>query len=286
MKELKRTKTSGYFSIMGNLDWIMPHIIPLLPLNYTNQCEVTGGRGELLWHTEKPKGFEYFNDKDSEIIRNHITVQNMSSDEMYHFENDFNWTLTKEQFDKLKKYKSDNDLEFLYQYLYILGGGKRHSEIWKDTFMINKENKKINPIGRIKNIKERISNIQFSNLDALEFLKQHNSEDNFLFLDPPYPSRERYYTIHDLNWEDLYNELKITKSKWMMVFDPTLSPRVGTVIKQKDQVNYIMKCSEFAYKISNEFNTQIFTQAFKMNSVFKKTNFGERTKEYHVVMNY
>jgi len=118
MKELRRTKTSGYFSIMGNLDWIIPNIIPLLPKNYINQCEVTGGRGELLWHTEKPKGFEYFNDKDSEIIRNHITVQNMTIDDMFHFENDFNWILTKEQFDKLKKYKSDNDLEFLYQYLY------------------------------------------------------------------------------------------------------------------------------------------------------------------------
>jgi len=120
----------------------------------------------------------------------------------------------------------------------------------------------------------------------LEFIEQHSSEDTFLFLDPPYPSRERYYTVHDLDWEKMYELLKISKSKWMMVFDPTLSPRVGTAITNKIEVAYIRKCSEFAYKLSNEFNSKIFTSPYKMNSVFKKTNFGNRQKEYHVVMNY
>lgn len=287
MKESKprKTRTSGYFSIMGNLDWIMPNILPLLHTDYKIQCEVTGGRGELLWHTP-PTEQEFFNDKDSDIYRIHTTVQRMSDEDLNNFENGYDWTMTKEQFNKLKYERFENDIDFVYQYLYLLSSGKRHSEVWKDTFMINKEGKKINPANRIRNIKDRIKNITFSNMDALEFLKQHNSPDTFLFLDPPYPSRERYYTVHDLDWEDLYNELKETQSKWMIVFDPTLSPRVGNAISNKKEVEYVLKCSEWAHKISNDFNSDIFRSAFKMNSVFKKTNFGTRTKEYHVVRNY
>ena len=263
----------------------MPNIIPLLPTGFTVQCEVTGGRGELLWHTP-PTEHEFFNDKDSDIIRVHKTVQDMTPEMIDIFENEFDWTLTKERFDGIKKTKYFDDVDFVFQYLYLLSGGKRHSEVWKDTFMINKEGHKINPANRIRNIKDRIQNINFTNIDALEFIEQHSSEDTFLFLDPPYPSRERYYTVHDLDWEKMYELLKISKSKWMMVFDPTLSPRVGTVITNKVEVAYIRKCSEFAYKLSNEFNSKIFTSPYKMNSVFKKTNFGNRTKEYHVVMNY
>jgi DNA adenine methylase len=264
----------------------MPDIISLIPSGYTNQCEVTGGRGELLWHTPKPIGLEFFNDKDSDIIRVHKTVQKMSSIDVDFLENSYDWILKKETFDKLKKTKSEDNIDFVYQYLYILSGGKRHSEIWKDTFMISKEGHKINPANRIRNIKNRIENVIFSNIDALEFIKQHDSDDTFMFLDPPYPSRERYYTVHDLDWSEMYNLLKLTKSKWMMVFDPTLSPRVGKVISNKKEIEYIKQCSEFAYKLSNEFNSKIFKSDFKINSVFKKTNFGIRKKEYHVVMNY
>jgi len=275
---------SGYFTIMGCLDWVFEYISPYIP--QTKQTiELTCGRGELIWH--RPKcGIEIMNDKDEHLIRLHRIVASMSDEDVIKFSRSYNFILDKDTYDKFRQMNTKilSDFDFLYNYLYLFYGGKSGDEVFKDVFLPTLQGKTFSTvISRIRESAYRLRDVEFVNMDAIEVFDKYNSTDSFFFIDPPYPSRERYYRIHDLDWSVLCSRLINTQAKWMVVCDITLSPRVGTTIRNKDRVKYILNSHNSLIQLLAEFNHMIFTENFKMG--FKNLNFDNRKKVYAVISN-
>ncbi len=276
---------SGYFSIMGGLDWMADSFMGNIP-PAQKIVEVTCGRGELIWHNSK-QPFEVMNDKDENIIRLHRIVANLQDSDLNELQRRFNFILDKEEYDvKRKKIVTDlDDLEFLYLYLYLSVGGKHGDEIFKDVFMPTMQGKSFSSsLMRVKQCSYRLRNVQFECSDAVETIRKHDAHDTFFFIDPPYPSRERYYRVHDLDWEKLRKRLDNCVGKWLMVCDISLSPRVGTAIRNKNQIKYIIDSHNSLIRLLADHEHFVRIEDFKMG--FSNLDFGDRKKLYAVISNY
>lgn len=267
---------SAYFSIMGNLDWVMPNVLERLP-KFINSIETCFGRGELVWHTNPPSGREIKNDKDPDIIRIHSWVKNATVEDLNAL-SEYDWTYTKARFDEIRKWENPlNDLDFIYRYIYMAESGRNDSYVVESSFFPLCEGE-IYDMERIKQAKRRFKNVEFTNIDATDLVKKYDREDTFFFIDPPYPSRERYYPVHDLDWAKFYEALRGCKGKWMMCYDPRLSTH-------DKEIDYALKCKEVAEKIIEENPHYVCKQKYSMSHMFKKTNYPE-FKTYYLVWNY
>lgn len=70
-------------------------------------------------------------------------------------------------------------------------------------------------------VQNRLDLIQAHNLSYNDFIPMMDSEDTFLYLDPPYYGTENLYAFHDFGLQDhenLANILKSCKSKWILSY--------------------------------------------------------------------
>ena len=276
---------SGYFSIMGGLDWLADSFMGNLT-DSRKTIEVTCGRGELIWHNTK-QPLEVMNDKDENLIRMHRIVSGLRETDMQTLQRRFNFILDQDEYNLKRKAKVDelDDFEFLYLYLYLSVGGKHGDEIFKDVFMPSMQGKSFSSsLLRVKQCAYRLRDVCFENLDAVEVIRKYDDHDAFFFIDPPYPSRERYYRIHDLDWERLRKTLDNCLGKWLMVCDISLSPRVGTAIRNKERIKYIIDSHNSLIRLLSDHDHFVRTEDFKMG--FSNLEFGDRKKLYAIIANY
>jgi len=276
---------SGYFSIMGGLEWLSPHIKANAP-NLTTMVEVTGGRGELLWITPKYP-IEVINDKDENLIRLHKVTASLSDSMLGTLGEKYDFILDEQEYQGMRTMDVStlDDIDFLYTYLYLFQGGKHGDEVFKDVFMPTLQGKsfrKVLPL--LKKTSMRLKDVIFENHDAIYILEKYDSPDTFFFLDPPYPSRERYYRIHDLDWVKLRRTLKQLAGAWMMICDISLSPRVGTAIRNTERLRYIVESHNELMQLLGEYPHHIYSEPFRMG--FSNLDFKERNKMYAMITNY
>jgi len=276
---------SGYFSIMGGLRWIESHIKTNAP-NLTRMVEVTGGRGELVWMTQKYP-YEVINDKDENLIRLHRITANLTDSMLTTLGKKYDFVLDGQVYQDMRKENVSalDDIDFLYTYLYLMQGGKHGDEIFKDVFMPTLQGTSWrHKLPLLKLTAMRLKDVTFENLDAIQVLEKYDSRDTFFFLDPPYPSRDRYYRIHDLDWVELRRTLKQISGSWMMICDISLSPRVGTAIRNAEKLRYIVESHNELMQLLGEYPHRIYSEPFRMG--FSNLDFKERKKMYAMVANY
>ena len=74
---------------------------------------------------------------------------------------------------------------------------------------------------KLSHYSEYFKRIKVSNIDYKEVLKQHDSEDTFFYIDPPYVGFENYYlhnTFKGNSHIELSEELKNLKGKWLLSY--------------------------------------------------------------------
>ena len=135
-------------------------------------------------------------------------------------------------FDDNKKFDINNpDFQWAMEYAYVLtqvfSGSKpetakfidlKHKYRSKfDTFR-----DKVGGIGQGKkypSMLKKITNVE--NMDFEDVIKKYDSEDTYIYLDPPYWKTENYYSNHDFDRNDherLAKCLKNTKAKWSLSY--------------------------------------------------------------------
>jgi DNA adenine methylase len=135
------------------------------------------------------------------------------------FENSYNDIIDSESKRKSKKViKSGSSEDKALSWLIILCCGDS-----KD--LMNKEYKGNSSFEILKyklsRYSEYFKRIEILNLDYKEILKQHDSEDTFFYLDPPYFGFEDYYVNNTFKGEshsELPKELKQLKGKWLLSY--------------------------------------------------------------------
>jgi DNA adenine methylase len=74
---------------------------------------------------------------------------------------------------------------------------------------------------KLSHYSEYFKRIIVSNVDYKEVFNQHDSEDTFFYLDPPYVGFEDYYINNNFKGEshsELSKELKNLKGKWLLSY--------------------------------------------------------------------
>lgn len=74
---------------------------------------------------------------------------------------------------------------------------------------------------KLSRYSEYFKRITISNIDYKDILNQHDSEETFFYVDPPYFGFEKYYINNNFNQDshnELCNELKKIKGKWLLSY--------------------------------------------------------------------
>lgn len=273
-----------YFSIMGNLDWVFKTIIGkrLLPA-YDSTLEACCGAGELIWHTQPPTHKEFMNDFDQNVVRIHSITQKLTNQQITKLK-EYNWVADQKHFDYvLKEFVPQNDIDFLYRRLYLHALKEPHDDVEHAKFLSKYQDEEKTSVQRLEQARNRLRNIQLLNMDAIDAIKTVEEEKNmFVFIDPPYPSKDDYYLCSCLDWNKLYETLSNTHLKWMLVSSMNYTKN-GLENMKTTMDNWIYARRTMEKLIAN-FNSIKVTEKVKLHTLFKNSNYPE--KEFYIVYNY
>jgi len=201
------------FGSPGGKTHIVKKLLRLVPKHKT-YVEPFAGGAALYWKKELVE-LEVLNDLDSEIAFAYNFIKNVTEDQVNKL-NSMDWHGNKERFFRLRDSKvPSKPTERFYRFYYVhyhSYGGSRKSYGYKD--MVPSDFKKL-----LKE-KERLKRTKIFSSNANKVIKKFDSENTFIYLDPPYPGEWPGHTGIDAWGEkevkELYNVLKDCKSKWLL----------------------------------------------------------------------
>ena len=207
---------------MGGKFHLKEKIYSILP-NHDVFVEVFGGGANVLLH-KPPSKLEVYNDLNKDLA-NLFYVLSFHYNEFY--EKAKFLVYSREIFNIIKneilntKIESIPNIDRAVKLFYLYNtsfSGKTKSfgySIKKRTaFLYNK-------IKKIETIHKRLKYVLIESLDFEEVIHKYDSENTLFFLDPPYFSKESYYSTNDLSfkYEDhvrLLNLIKNIKGKFIL----------------------------------------------------------------------
>lgn len=133
--------------------------------------------------------------------------------------------IDKDKFQKLKNFEGLSEIEIASRY-YIINRCSFSGATFCGGFSKSAYESRLTQscFTRMENLAPQLSNIHFSNLDAIDFLKQYDeSNDQFIYLDPPYYQETYLYgrdgDLHkNFNHQDLAEYLK-TRNDWILSYN-------------------------------------------------------------------
>lgn len=180
-----------FFTYMGNkldlADWIIPHFPP-----HKIYIEVFGGTFSI--GLNKPKShIEIYNDLNKSLSNLFHIVRTRYEE----FCKQVDQFILAEEWYRMfhHNHDSEDELEDAVRYYFVMcltfrgkyDGG--FSYIKEKSYTEIFERKR----GNLNDIHKRLKNVIITNKDCFTIVKQNNSEDTLLYLDPPYVNTEGYY---------------------------------------------------------------------------------------------
>lgn len=218
------TKLITYFGGKGGA--LVGKINEFFPPKYDKYIEPYGGSATVLFSQTAP--FEIYND----IYNNVYSLFKVISDDKLFYElkqkldlTPFSEKLRKEYKEKLK----DNSIYLLdraYYYFYVnrtsvngIGGFSVKSVIRRNISKSTSDY--LSAIDNLEYYHKRLSNVIITNKDAIELIKKYNSNDVFIYLDPPYVQSTRTKARYECDMTDdkhqeMLNEIIDSKSNILL----------------------------------------------------------------------
>lgn len=114
-------------------------------------------------------------------------------------------------------YKSLDNLNKAATLLYNLSAsfGSRMNHGFAFSKVENHRTRYLNKIMYIKSLSDRLMSPTIFNLDYKEVIRRFDTENTFIYLDPPYENTTKYET-NKIDYNELYDYLQGLKSMWML----------------------------------------------------------------------
>jgi DNA adenine methylase len=234
------------------------HIIPYLPSGYDTYLEPFIGGGALYFHLNPQKAV--INDVHKELIDFYTAIKSGFSNDIYDFMKAH--PNTEPTYYDVRRMEHSNFLDNAKRFYYL------RKTCFRGMLRYNSSGEFNIPFGRYKNITyEDVKNIEYEQLlgrteifnNSFEYVfDNYNSEDNFMFLDPPYDSEFTdygYCKFGKNEQQKLAECFKNTDIKCLMVIGKTdyIEELYNDYIVAEYEKNYRFKLH--SGRIGNEINT-------------------------------
>lgn len=186
-------------------DWICSHIP-----KHNVYLEPYAGSLAVLFNKE-PCHIETVNDLHGEVV-NYFRILRDHPDELQRMIELTPYSRT--EYEKAYE-QTDSEIERARRFCIRCWMGFGCSNLYKNGFKSGQQTNSPNPAKAWSNLPEvmeaaskRLKNVQIENLPALELIKRYDTEDVFIYLDPPYlhSTRKKYlyqYEMEDSDHEEL-----------------------------------------------------------------------------------
>ena len=202
----------------------LKNILPHIPENYTYYLEPFVGGGALFFHLNPEKAV--INDIHKELIDFYQSIKNKNSIEIYNFMKEH--PNNEETYYNVRSLQVNNPLDNAKKFYYL------RKTCFRGMLRYNSKGEFNIPFGRYKNFnyeeikdknyEELLSRTEIYNKNFEYIFENYNSENNFMFLDPPYDSEFTdygYCKFGKKEQEKLAECFKKTKIKCLMVIGKT-----------------------------------------------------------------
>ena len=166
----------------------LKNILPHIPENYTCYLEPFVGGGALFFHLNPEKGV--INDIHKELIDFYQSIKNKNSIEIYNFMKEH--PNNEETYYNVRSLQVNNPLDNAKKFYYL------RKTCFRGMLRYNSKGEFNIPFGRYKNYnyeeikdknyEELLCRTEIYNKNFEYIFENYNSENNFMFLDPPYDS--------------------------------------------------------------------------------------------------
>lgn len=182
---------NSFLKWIGGKRTLRKQIITLFPKEYERYIEVFGGAGWVLFGKEPGKEMEIYNDANGELVNLYRIVK-------YHpeaLQKELSYTLNSyEQFNICKNQLAAEGLTDIQRAarFYIL---IKHSYAANLEYYSGRERIPERGIAYLEEISKRLRKVVIENRDFERILKIYDRENALFYLDPPYHSTEKYYSV-------------------------------------------------------------------------------------------
>lgn len=182
---------NSFLKWIGGKRTLRKQIIALFPKEYERYIEVFGGAGWVLFGKEPGKEMEVYNDANGELVNLYRIVK-------YHpeaLQKELAYTLNSyEQFNICKnqiKTEGLTDIQRAARFYILI----KHSYAANLEYYSGRERIPERGIAYLEEISKRLRKVVIENRDFERILKIYDRENALFYLDPPYHSTEKYYSV-------------------------------------------------------------------------------------------
>ena len=255
----KNTSLSPIVKWSGGKKDQIKKFIDFIPKTFDTYLEPFIGGGAVYFHINPQNAV--INDVLTELVDFYQSIKDGFSNEIYNFMKDH--PNEEETYYKVRSYKPSNRLENAQRFYYL------RKTCFRGMLRYNKKGEFNIPYGRYKNYnfedikdkryEELLKNTEVLNKDFKHIFDNYNSENNFMFLDPPYDSEFTDYGYCSFGKEEhkkLAKCFKETNIKCLMIIGKTkfISQLYDGYIVGEYNKNYRFKLH--SGRIGDEINTK------------------------------
>ena len=255
----KNTSLSPIVKWSGGKKDEIKKFINFIPKTFDTYLEPFIGGGAVYFHINPQNAV--INDVHTELVDFYQSIKDGFSNEIYNFMKDH--PNEEETYYKVRSYKPSNRLENAQRFYYL------RKTCFRGMLRYNKKGEFNIPYGRYKNYnfedikdkryEELLKNTEVLNKDFKHIFDNYNSENNFMFLDPPYDSEFTDYGYCSFGKEEhkkLAKCFKETNIKCLMIIGKTefISQLYDGYIVGEYNKNYRFKLH--SGRIGDEINTK------------------------------
>lgn len=255
----KNTSLSPIVKWSGGKKDEIKKFIDFIPKTFDTYLEPFIGGGAVYFHINPQNAV--INDVHTELVDFYQSIKDGFSNEIYNFMKDH--PNEEETYYKVRSYKPSNRLENAQRFYYL------RKTCFRGMLRYNKKGEFNIPYGRYKNYnfedikdkryEELLKNTEVLNKDFKHIFDNYNSENNFMFLDPPYDSEFTDYGYCSFGKEEhkkLAKCFKETNIKCLMIIGKTkfISQLYDGYIVGEYNKNYRFKLH--SGRIGDEINTK------------------------------